>query len=95
DMFYPQGEGAKARNYFEETFSQHQIPLDIPEVKYIQGQKLLDVLFAEKIVTSKNEGRRLLKEGAITHEGMSITDENWLLKQGVLKIGKRRFLRLV
>ena len=93
EMFYP-GEGLKAREYFEKTFSQHQIPSDIPEFKFSKEQKLLDVLMLEKIVASKNEGRRLLTEKAITHDGTIISDENWLLKQGVLKIGKRRFLRL-
>ena len=94
DMFYPAGEGSKARRYFEQTFSQHQTPQDIAQFKLRQDQKLLDILMLEKIVASKNEGRRLLKEGAITHEGVVNSDENWSLKAGVLKIGKRRFLRL-
>ncbi len=93
EMFYP-GEGLKAREYFEKTFSQHQTPSDIPEIKFSKEQKLLDVLMLEKIVASKNEGRRLLSEGAITYDGVVVSDENWSLKQGVLKIGKRRFLRL-
>jgi tyrosyl-tRNA synthetase len=94
DMFHLPGESLKARQYFEETFSQHQIPQDIAEYKFEQSQKLLDILVLQKIVGSKNDGRRLLKEGAITHEGVVISDENWAPKQGVLKIGKRRFLRL-
>ena len=94
DMFHPQGEGLKARQYFESTFSQHQIPQDIVEFKFDQGQKLLDILMLQKIVASKNEGRRLLKEGAISHEGKGVSDEEWALQKGVLKIGKRRFLRL-
>jgi len=88
-------EGTKAREYFEKTFSQHQIPSDIPEFKITQQQKLLDILLAEKIIASKNEGRRLLKEGAITREGIVISDENWMVLPGVLKVGKRRFLRLM
>lgn len=95
DMFHPQGESAKAKIYFEQTFSQHKIPCDIPEIQLTQGQKLLDVLMLEKIVASKNEGRRLLKEGAVTYEGVVVSDENLALKSGVLKIGKRRFLRLL
>jgi tyrosyl-tRNA synthetase len=94
EMFHPIGEGAKARQYFEGTFSQHQIPSDIPEFKFQEAQKLLDILIEQKIIASKNDGRRLLKEGAISHEGEAISDENWLPKKGVLKVGKRRFLRL-
>lgn len=95
DMFHPKGEGAQARANFESTFSQHQVPVDVPECNVEQGQKLLDVLMLQKIVASKNEGRRLLKEGAVTHEGVVVSDENWPLKAGVVKVGKRRFLRLV
>ena len=94
DMFYPAGEGFKARAYFEKTFSQHQTPSDIAEFKFLKKQKLLEVLMLEKIIASKNEGRRLLKEGAITYEEVVISDEEWVLKPGVLKVGKRRFLRL-
>ncbi|MBF0490923.1 MAG: tyrosine--tRNA ligase [Candidatus Omnitrophica bacterium] len=95
EMFHPAGSGVEARQYFERTFSQHQIPQDIAEFKFEQNQKLLDVLMLQKIVASKNEGRRLLKEGAISHEGAVLSDEEWVPKAGVLKIGKRRFLRLV
>ena len=94
DMFYAKGEGKKAREEFEHTFSQHQIPHEIVELKFMKEQKLLDILILEKMVASKNEGRRLLKEGAVTHEGVVISDENWALSPGVLKVGKRRFLRL-
>ena len=95
EMFHSQGDGEKARSGFESTFSQHQIPTDIPEVVIISGTKLLDLLMVAKMIVSKNEGRRLLNEGAVSFEGNVISDENWLPSQGVLKVGKRRFLRLL
>ena len=95
EMFYPADEGAKARAHFESTFSQHKLPEDIPEFKIVQGQKLVDILVLTKMVVSKNEARRLIKEKAVTHEGVLIDDENWPLALGILKIGKRRFLRLL
>ncbi len=94
DMFHAGDAGQSARTYFEQTFSQHQIPQDTAEHKIIAGEKLLDILAVTKIVATKNEGRRLLKEGAISHEGETVSDENWVPQKGVLKIGKRRFLRL-
>ena len=95
EMFHPASEGIKAREHFEKTFSQHQTPENIPEHKIIAGEKLIDVLSVTKIVATKNEARRLIKEGAISHDNKVISDENWLLAKGVLKIGKRRYLRLV
>ena len=94
EMFHPAGEGLKARTHFESTFSQHKLPENIPEFEIVSGQKLVDVLVITKMVVSKNEARRLIKEKAVTHEGNLVDDENWLLVSGVLKIGKRRFLKL-
>jgi tyrosyl-tRNA synthetase len=95
EMFHPANAGIKAREHFENTFSQHQIPENIPEFRIASGQKLVDILVLRNIVASKNEGRRLIKEKAVTHEGNAVNDENWALKPGVLKIGKRRFLKLI
>lgn len=94
DMFHPAGEGVKARSHFENTFSQHQIPENILEHKIVSGQKLVDILVLTNMTASKNEVRRLIKENAVTHEGITVNDENWAAKPGVLKIGKRRFLKL-
>src|SRR5580692_1996817 len=44
EMFYPASEGIKARAVFENTFSQHQTPENIPEFKIESGQKLIDIL---------------------------------------------------
>lgn len=94
-MFHPQAAAAAAREHFEHTFSQHQVPDDIPEFKADHGQKLVDILVAAKIAASRNEARRLIKEKAVTHEGRPVGDENWPVVPGVLKVGKRRFLKLV
>ena len=69
EMFHPASEGIKARAHFESTFSQHQIPENIPEFKIVSGEKLIDILVVTKMVASKNEARRLIKEKAVTHEG--------------------------
>ena len=95
EMFHPSSEGPKARAHFEKTFSQHQVPENIPEFKITAGQKLIDILVLTKMVASKHEARRLIKEKAVTHENNAVNDENWILTRGVLKIGKRRFLKLI
>jgi tyrosyl-tRNA synthetase len=95
EMFYPIEESLKARLNFENTFSRHKVPENILEHKIIAGEKLIDILAVTKIVATKNEARRLIKEGAISHDNKVISDDNWLPVKGVLKIGKLRFLRLV
>lgn len=86
-----------ARDYFEKTFSQRKTP-DV-ELEYQLNSSanvtLADILLSLHLVDSKNEFRRLLKQGAINWDGQRIQEENWKPQKGVLKVGKRRFLRLV
>jgi len=64
---------------------------------------LIEVLFKEKIVSSKNEARRLLTQGGISivesDPSKTSTVKEQTLKlpsQGlVIKIGKRKFLKIV
>jgi tyrosyl-tRNA synthetase len=94
-QFHGADVAVSARAQFEQIFSQKQIPDDIQEITITEGSTgLLDLLLRADAVPTKNEARRLLKQNAITFEGSVVTDENWSLRKGVLKIGKRRFLKL-
>ncbi len=96
-QFYSAKEAKKAREDFERIFSQKENPGEIFEYQFSKEQTLniADVLVEAKLAGSKNEARRLLAQGAVTHDGKKIDDEHWMLCQGVLKVGKRRFLKLV
>ncbi len=96
-QFYETEVVHEAQLEFEKIFSQKQLPddIDIYRLDSKDGERLIDVLVKSKLVQSKNEARRLLKENAISHEGVKIEDENWPVREGVLKVGKRRFLKLV
>ena len=88
-------EAKKARENFEKTFSQRQNPEDVLVYSFKPGQQILDIPIQTLSVRSHNEVRRLIKEGAITHDGSKVDSESWKIKEGMLKIGKRRFLKLV
>ncbi len=92
---HPSTIAVEAETHFANVFSKHNIPENIPEYKIKSGQKLIDILVLTNMAASKNEARRLIKEKAVTHEGNAVNDENWPLLPGVLKIGKRRFLKLI
>ena len=83
-----------ARAHFENVFSQKQVPDDIQVYALAQGKgPLVEILVKTGIVPSKNEARRLIKQGAVTFEGQPVADESWSAVPGVLKVGKRRFLK--
>jgi len=95
EQFYSGELAKKARVEFERVFSQRQAPEDIVEYRVKKDVPLVDALVGSGMVDSRNEARRLIKQGAVSFEGQRIDQESWPVREGVLKIGKRRFLRLI
>lgn len=88
--------GQEAREYFNKTFSQREIPEDAPAYKLKEYVSTLKKILVDEtgMASSSRELQRMLDQGAVTFNGQKI-DENWQPQKGVLKIGKRRFLKLI
>ncbi len=85
-----------AKRNFEKVFAQGQAPEDIPEYNLgTNTASLVDILLSWKLVDSRREFQRLLSQGAISHNSYAISDVYWRPQPGVIRVGKRRFLRLV
>ncbi len=95
-MFYDEREAREAGVRFQKVFGQKQVPDDMPEYVLSSGnvELIADILLGAGLAPSKKEVRRLLAQGAVTWNGEKIQDENWAPQPGVLKVGKRRFLRI-
>jgi tyrosyl-tRNA synthetase len=86
----------KAQAEFKRVFSVKELPQDLPvlEVKLPRG--ILDIISESGIAKSRNEARRLIQQGAVTFDGVKVGDENYQLnKTGILKVGSRRFLKVI
>jgi len=96
-QYWGKSEAKKAREDFELIFSKKEIPQELPEYKAKQKPiKLIDLLVEAKLVSSRNEGRRLLSQGAITLDGKKLSEPEFLIeKEAILKVGKRRFLKII
>lgn len=94
--YYGPEKAKEAREGFENIFSQRQLPQDCPVfVLGKNGENIVEVLVKNGLVTSKNEARRLIKQGGVSLEGKLIDSENTTIdKEGVLKVGKKRFLKI-
>jgi len=82
---------------FAKVFSKGALPEDTPELHLDTEIGLLDLLLEQEMVASKGEGRRLVKQGAVKIDDKPVTDALLTLnaeQTGVLKVGKRRFLKL-
>jgi tyrosyl-tRNA synthetase len=90
----------KARSEFERVFSKREIPEDIPVYTLEDGDEeiwLPRIMKSAGLVKSTGEAIRLIKQG-----GVSVNGEKWLdpeknIPRGeyILKVGKRRFLKII
>ena len=76
------------------------IPNDIPEIKikHEAPLNLINFICDQKLAPSKKEARRLLEQGAISINNDRITDPNFSFEPSpntIIKVGKRKFLKLI
>lgn len=85
-----------SRLEFERVFTQRELPQEMPKYKSDGQKSIITILLDSGLVKSGNEARRLVKQGAIFFDGLKIDSENFVpRKTGVLKVGARRFLKII
>jgi tyrosyl-tRNA synthetase len=95
-MYHGEMDAARAKNSWIETFSNKGIPETVPEIKTTTDTDLVDALIANELVTSKTDWRRLVEDGAVVDtEGNTLTDAKVKAYMVTLKIGKKRFVKII
>lgn len=99
ELYHDREAAEKAENHFNTVFAQKEIPDEIPEFK-VNPEKiwLVQLLNDAGLVQSNGEGRRMIKQGAVSINGNKISDMNFELvpeNDMIIKVGKRRFCKLV
>ena len=90
-----------AAHEFARVFSQREIPEEMPEVAlaFPDGHArvdLVELLTSAGVVQSRSEVKRLLAQGGVELDGVRVkTPQVGVTPGGVLKVGKRRWLRVV
>ena len=84
-----------AAKEFQNVFADKGIPDDIVEVKVEKGGVLIDILVKYKIIPSKSEARRLIEQGGIHMNERTVQSIDAKVESGVVKVGKRKFLKVV
>lgn len=101
-LYHGNEEMKRAKEYFETAFTKKQIPENIPEmIVDWEADTINDIipsLIKLKYVTSKSEFIRLSEQGGIKLNDEKIQKEDMsrvLVNEDILKIGKKRFIKLV
>ncbi|MCA9830882.1 MAG: tyrosine--tRNA ligase [Dehalococcoidia bacterium] len=93
--FWGDEEAAEAEAHFERTVQRREVPEEIPAFALEAGQSIVDVLTDAGLAPSKREAKRLVEQGAVSVDGVVVTDTGFLPVAGTtLQAGKRRWLRL-
>ncbi len=98
--YYGDTAAIKAEENFERVFKQHGVPDDIVEkIMPAGGEIWLPRLLADTdLVKGTGEGRRMIKQNAVSLDGEKInSDEHQVVATGkvLIQVGKRRFCKVV
>lgn len=101
-MYHGKDKAAEARNHFEQTVINKDIPDDAPKLTFEEGStyRLMDIISDAGFTSSNGETKRMMKQGGVSIDDKKIKDLNFEItfKKGDdlgLKVGKRKFARLV
>lgn len=97
---YHSAEAAKnAEVEFDKIFINKGIPDDIPELKIESSEiEIIDLITIANFAPSRGEARRLIVQGGVSIDNEKITDPKHIIQvlDGmVLKVGKRKFIKLL
>ena len=97
--YYSKEKADLAQSSFDQIFVKRDNPEDMQGRKIDSDIGLLELLTEEGLIASKGEGKRLLSQNAIKINGEVCNDINFIItpskEELVIKVGKRRFLRVV
>ena len=100
--FHDSKAASLAQEFFEKTVQGGEIPNDIPEYTVPSGDdavnlRLSNLLVDSGLTTSTGEARRLIDQGAVRINDVAVTkNENVAdLDKGILRAGRRRYLKLI
>jgi tyrosyl-tRNA synthetase len=100
-MYYDAQSARNAEAEFDKIFVQKAIPETI-EAMHLKSRSrtknIVDLLTETKLASSKSDARRLIEQGGVSVDSRRITnidEEISLQKDFVIKVGKRRFLKII
>ena len=87
-----------AEEHFNNVVVAKGIPDKIPTFKLASEDLIVNIIYSSGLLSSKGEARRMIKQGAVTLNGEKINDIQTKIRNNgeqILKIGKRRFLKII
>jgi len=87
-----------AAEHFESVFQKGNVPDDIKKFPATSSQTIIEILQLANLVSSSSEARRLISQGAVKFDDIKIESIDHTFDSpldGVLKVGKRKYIQLI
>ena len=97
-IYHDSKSALKAEKDFDNLFIKKDIPDNIPEIAIDSDKKLLEIMLSNNMVSSNSEAKRMIKQGAVKLNDEKVEDIHLEIspnKSTVLKVGKRKFLKII
>ncbi len=98
-MLHDSEKASAAQARFNQIFSKKDMPDDIPELSVGKDEiRLSDLVMGQNLLPSRKEYQRLVQQGAVSINDVPVTDIQFQWQPenaAVLRIGKRRFYKIV
>ncbi|MDD4028519.1 MAG: tyrosine--tRNA ligase [Caldisericia bacterium] len=100
EKFHTFQEGQNAKEHFITVHRKKELPDDIPEfeLENVLSVKIYEFITTHDLTPTKSEAKRIITGGGCSINGEKITDplaEVQLQKGDIIKVGKRKFLKIV
>jgi tyrosyl-tRNA synthetase len=102
NMYHGREAARAARDHFEKTVVNKEIPDDLPEFRFEAGSsdKLVNIIREIGFAPSNGEAKRLIQQGGVSLDGETVSDiHHEVVFDGgtslIIKVGKRKFGKLI
>lgn len=94
-LYHGEKDAESAEQHFVMVFQNREVPKDIPGIKLMAGENIIDAIYKSGMTSSKSEARRLLQQGGVKVNGNRVTDFNLALNNGdTVQAGKEKFIKI-
>ncbi len=97
-LYHDKDAALTAEKEFDALFIQKDEPDDMPEYRLAESEKLIGIMVKNGMVASNGEGKRMISQGGVRLDKEKVDDIHSTIEPGknvVLKVGKRKFLRII
>ena len=97
-LYYDNKIAQQAEQHFNTVVVKKGVPDEIPELKLQNEDLIVNVIFGSGLLKSKGEARRMIKQSAVKLDGVIVDDIQATISprdEQILKVGKRRFLKVI